>query len=135
MNTRYLFRPAVIPTALAALALTAAGCTVGPNYERPKLEPPAQHRGPAPAGRAGAESVADLHWWQLFEDPALQALIRDGIANNLDLRVASARVVEARALAGVAKSYLYPEVGVGFGDHAAAAVARRRSEADQGAGA
>jgi multidrug efflux system outer membrane protein len=37
------------------------------------------------------------------------------VANNLDLRLASARVVESRALAGIAKSYLYPEVGVGFG--------------------
>ena len=91
----------------------AGGCTVGPNYERPKLEPPVQYRGvqaaPAP------ESVADLPWWQLFQDPALQALIRDGVANNLDLRIASARVVEARALAGIAKSFLYPEIGVGFG--------------------
>ncbi len=52
--------------------------------------------------------MADLPWWQVFDDPALQALIREGIANNLDLRIASARVVEARALAGIAKSYLYP---------------------------
>ena len=97
---------------MTVLALTAAGCTVGPNYERPKLEPPAQHRSAAPA--PAPESVADLNWWQLFQDPALQTLIRDGVANNLDLRIASARVVEARALAGIAKSYLYPEVGAGF---------------------
>ena len=45
----------------------------------------------------------------------LAGLIREGIANNLDLRAASARVVESRALAGVAKSYLYPDIGVGFG--------------------
>ena len=113
MNTRHLFRSVGVLAALAALAFTAAGCTVGPNYERPKLEPPVQHRG-APAA-AAAESVADLEWWQLYQDAALQAVIREGIANNLDLRVASARVVEARALAGVAKSYLYPEVGAGFG--------------------
>jgi outer membrane protein, multidrug efflux system len=113
MTTPPLFRAARVPAALVLLALTAAGCTVGPNYERPKLEPPAQYRdvptAPAPA------SVADLPWWQLFQDPALQALIREGVANNLDLRVASARVVEARALAGIAKSYLYPEIGAGFG--------------------
>ncbi len=113
MNTHCLFRALRLPAAVAALALIAAGCTVGPNYERPKLEPPAQHRDVAPAPTP--ESVADLTWWQLFQDPALQTLIREGVANNLDLKIASARVVEARALAGVAKSYLYPEIGAGFG--------------------
>ncbi|MFO7692541.1 MAG: efflux transporter outer membrane subunit [Vicinamibacterales bacterium] len=113
MNTHSLFRAAGIPAAVALVALTAGGCTVGPNYERPKLEPPAQHRDAPPAPTP--ESVADLDWWQLYQDPALQALIRDGVANNLDLRIASARVVEARALAGIAKSYLYPEIGAGFG--------------------
>ncbi len=46
----------------------------------------------------------------MFEDPTLQALIRDAIANNLDLRIALAHVEEARARAGIAKSYLYPQV-------------------------
>jgi multidrug efflux system outer membrane protein len=59
--------------------------------------------------------MADLPWWQVFDDQVLQSLIREGIARNLDLRIASARVVEARAQAGIAKSYLYPEVNVGFG--------------------
>ena len=68
--------------------------------------------------------MADLPWWQVFEDPVLQALIREAIANNLDLRIASARVVESRALAGIAKSYLYPEVNVGFGVQRRAEVAR-----------
>jgi multidrug efflux system outer membrane protein len=113
MNTRSLFRAARVPAAVAALALTAAGCTVGPNYERPKLEPPVQYRGQA--GEAAAASLADATWWQIYQDEALQGLIREGIANSLDLRAASARVVESRALAGVAKSYLYPDVGVGFG--------------------
>jgi len=113
MNARHLFPSVWIPAAVAMFGLAAAGCTVGPNYERPKLEPPAQHRSAAPA--PAPESVADLNWWQLFQDPALQTLIRDGVANNLDLRIASARVVEARALAGIAKSFLYPEVGAGFG--------------------
>ena len=115
MHTRHLFRTAWIPASALAVGLAAAGCTVGPNYERPKLEPPAQYRDVPAAPAAAAESVADLEWWRLYQDPALQTLIREGIANNLDLRVASARVVEARALAGVAKSYLYPEIGAGFG--------------------
>ena len=113
MTTRHLFRATGIPAAAAALALTAAGWTVGPNYERPKLEPPVQFRGQA--GQAAAESLVDSAWWQVYHDEVLAGLIRDGIASNLDLRSASARVVESRALAGVAKSYLYPDIGVGFG--------------------
>jgi multidrug efflux system outer membrane protein len=114
MHTRTLFPPTSLTAAALLLALTAAGCAaVGPNYERPKLEPPAQFRGITTP--QAAESAADIPWWQVFEDPALQGLVRDGIASNLDLKVASARVLESRALAGIAKSYLYPEVGVGFG--------------------
>jgi multidrug efflux system outer membrane protein len=114
MNARHLFRLVVALTAAVALALTVGGCTVGPNYERPKLEPPVQYRG-AEAAQPAAESMADVPWWKIFEDPVLQGLIREGIAKNLDLRAASARVVESRALAGIAKSYLYPDIGVGFG--------------------
>jgi multidrug efflux system outer membrane protein len=57
-----------------------------------------------------AESMADAPWFQVFDDPALQALIREAIANNLDVRAAAARVEEARARAGIAKSFLYPQV-------------------------
>ena len=113
MHIQHLFRRGPVVAAVIAASLLAAGCSVGPNYERPELKPPDLYRGGV--GAPAAESMADLPWWQIFEDQALQALIRDGIANNLDLRFASARVLESRALAGIAKSYLYPEVGVGFG--------------------
>ncbi|HET6958154.1 MAG TPA: efflux transporter outer membrane subunit, partial [Vicinamibacterales bacterium] len=99
----------------AALTLTSAACcllggcaAVGSNYERPKMPAPAAYR--FVEGTAQAESLADLPWFQVFDDPTLQALIRDAIGNNLDLRAAVARVEEARARAGIAKSYLYPQV-------------------------
>jgi multidrug efflux system outer membrane protein len=92
----------VLPTALAGCA------TVGPNYERPEMPSPAQHR--FIEGATQAESFADASWWVVFRDPALQALIREAIANNLDLRIAAARVEESRARAGIAKSFLYPAV-------------------------
>jgi outer membrane protein, multidrug efflux system len=99
--------------AVVALSGFAAGCAaLGSNYERPQMNPPVQYRG---VEAATAESLADLPWWQVFDDEALQALLREGLTNSLDLRVASARVMEARALAGVAKSFLYPEVNLGFG--------------------
>ena len=54
--------------------------------------------------------MADAPWFQIFGDPVLQALIKEAITNNLDVRVAVARVEEARARAGIAKSFLYPQV-------------------------
>jgi multidrug efflux system outer membrane protein len=93
-----------------ASALLAGCATVGPNYVRPEMSPPAVYRD---AGDAQArETLADSPWWQIFQDEALQALIRDAIAHNYDLRVAIARVQEARALARVARSFLYPDVGI-----------------------
>ncbi len=95
---------------MSAMSLLA-GCAVGPNYARPPMPTPTHYRfveGPQ------AESLADAPWFQIFDDPTLQAMVREAIADNLDLRVAVARVEEARATAGIAKSYLYPQVdGVG----------------------
>jgi len=98
--------PAVLVIAIVSLSV---GCAArGPNYARPPLPNPAQYR--FVEGTAQAQSLADSPWWQVFDDPALQALVRDALANNLDLQLAVARVEEARARAGVAKSYLYPQV-------------------------
>jgi multidrug efflux system outer membrane protein len=69
---------------------------------------PAQYR--FAEGPAQAESLADAPWFQVFDDPALQALVKEALTNNLDLRMAVARLEEARARAGIAKSFLYPQV-------------------------
>ncbi len=97
----------------AGLAFTIAslsfGCAaVGPNYARPQMPTPPQYR--FDQTTAQAESLADAPWFQVFDDPVLQELIKEAIARNLDLRMAVARVEEARALAGVAKSFLYPQI-------------------------
>jgi multidrug efflux system outer membrane protein len=99
---------------VGAIAFTASattlllGCAVGPNYARPQMPVPPQYRFVEDAGQA--QSFADLPWWEVFDDAALQTLLWDAVANNLDLRTAAARVEEARARAGIAKSFLYPQV-------------------------
>ncbi|HVH29846.1 MAG TPA: efflux transporter outer membrane subunit [Vicinamibacterales bacterium] len=104
-----------------ALSSLVAGCAVGPNYERPEMpSPPAYRFVEAPQ----AESMADALWWEVFEDRELQDLIREAISRNLDLQVAYARVEEARARAGIAKSYLYPQI-----DGVAGYTARQASNA------
>jgi multidrug efflux system outer membrane protein len=103
-------RIAAVSRAVIAVALGSllAGCApVGPNYVRPKMPTPAQFRF---VDDTQAQSLADSPWWQVFDDPALQALIHDAIEKNLDLRAAVARLERARAQAGIAKSFLYPQV-------------------------
>ena len=112
--SRLSLSPRTLTAVTALLAMTVSGCApVGPNYKRPDLAPPPGYR--HAASTVPAESMADIPWWQVFEDPQLQALLRDAIANNLDLRLAVARVQEARALAGVAKSFLYPDINLTAG--------------------
>jgi outer membrane protein, multidrug efflux system len=99
----------VVPAQLLALAaaLLSVGCLAGPNYKRPELVTPQQFRF---VEGAQAESLADAPWFKVFDDPALQALIKEAIDSNLDLRAAVARVEEMRARAGIARSFLYPQV-------------------------
>jgi multidrug efflux system outer membrane protein len=96
---------------VAASVLSASCAALGSNYERPEMAPPADFR--FTAQPAQAQTLADAPWFVIFEDPTLQALVKEAIIANLDLRMAVARVEEARARAGIARSFLYPEVGAG----------------------
>ena len=97
--------------AVAAAAMLWAGCTVGPNYKRPAVEAPATFRAPAPLPEPPAGSLANLRWFEVFQDEQLQTLIRTALAQNYDLRDAVARVMEARANLGVTRSNQFPQVG------------------------
>jgi multidrug efflux system outer membrane protein len=98
---RAIFWLALLPIALFA------GCAVGPNYHRPTVDSPAMFRDdPAP----GTNSFADLQWWEVYKDDTLQTLIRDAFTNNYDLRIALARVEQARALAQQARAQFVPSV-------------------------
>ena len=98
---------------VAAALLAATSCAVGPRYQRPEVPvPPAYFN--VPAG-PDASSIADIPWWEMFRDEALQGLIREAIANNQDLRLATARVEESRALLGIARADFYPQVGLSAG--------------------
>ncbi|HSE87251.1 MAG TPA: efflux transporter outer membrane subunit [Candidatus Binatia bacterium] len=104
-------------TALAAVvALFVAGCMVGPDYSRPPILIPDNYRGVI--GAPTAESFADLPWFDVFRDPVLQELVREALSNNYDLRVAAARVEEARAQIGIARSFLFPQLNFNGGGSA-----------------
>src|ERR1700722_7306942 len=101
---------------LAVLAMAfLCGCTVGPNYQRPKLATPAQFRAPEPLPAQQAASLADLKWFEIFKDEQLQALIRTALVQNYDLRDAAARVEAARANLGITRSDQFPQFGASGG--------------------
>lgn len=94
-------------TAVATLALLASGCVMGPDYRRPEIPAPAQWRD-LPAEEA--QALANTPWWELFDDPRLQELIRVALAENKDLLIATERIEEARARYGFTRADLYPKV-------------------------
>jgi len=101
----------LIARLLAGLSpLIAAGCVMGPDYKKPEIAQPDTFRS-APLTPGEAASFADLPWWEVFQDPALGALIRTGLANNPDLAIATSRIEQARAIVGVAKSEGLPQIG------------------------
>ena len=84
-------------------AFAVCGCKVGPNYKRPATTVPDQYRGsrltPQPAG----EQFGDMKWWAVFQDEALQNLIKQALQNNYDLHIAATRVLQAEANVGVTR--------------------------------
>ena len=93
-------------------AAAIAGCTVGPDYHRPVTNAPKQWSEPLAGGETNhPASIAT--WWKSFDDRELDSLVARAVSSNLDLRIAQARVREARAQLGIANSELYPTVDAG----------------------
>ena len=94
---------------VATLFLLLAGCAVGPDYKRPEVKSPPDFR--FATNQAATDSLADLPWWEVFNDPELQNLIRTALANNYDVRIAATRVEQSRQFAAEAKGQFLPSVG------------------------
>ena len=92
---------------LLFIALLVTGCMVGPKYSRPEV---AQEESFVNKNEFvnDQDSVLNLKWFQLFGDDALIALIDSALDNNLDLKIAMARIEESRALYGFSKGELFP---------------------------
>ncbi|QHN02571.1 efflux transporter outer membrane subunit [Granulicella sp. WH15] len=101
-----------------AVLVAVVGCKVGPNYKRPAVDVPQSYRGalaPDVAVAASTASLGDEQWAAIFQDAALQRLVKEALANNLDLRIAAQRVLEAQAQVGIARSQQLPSVSGGAG--------------------
>src|SRR5262245_38471308 len=96
---------------IAAAALLLAGCTVGPDYQKPTPAVPGEwtEKGSAvdPAtSRVTAQAAVVTEWWKTFGDDELTSLVERAAASNLDLKLAGSRIREARGLRGVSAGAL-----------------------------
>jgi len=96
--------------AIAAAAAILTGCVVGPDYKRPQVAVPTSYRAPGPLPPDQASSLADLPWFGVFHDEALQDLIRVALAQSYDLRDAVTRVEQAQANLGITRSNQIPQL-------------------------
>ncbi len=121
----------LIPFLFPILFTTA--CAVGPNYKRPKVDVPVTYRGASPqdaaqpqpegsqpsgnpaqqASTPAEQSLGDQKWWEVFQDPQLQELIHTALKQNYDVRIAAARIMEARAQLGITRADQLPTVNAG----------------------
>jgi multidrug efflux system outer membrane protein len=97
------------PLAVIAVIMALAGCAVGPDYKRPAVDVPSAYRGAA--GSASSQTTfADMQWWTVLEDPVLQSMIKESLANNYDLRIAANHVLQARDQLGITRANQLPSI-------------------------
>ena len=89
-------------------AVLVSGCMVGPNYQVPETRINKTWIEEAEFG-VKRDTAVDTEWWKVFDDPVLDALVEDAYRNNLDLRIAGVRVLQAMAQRGFAIGNLFPQ--------------------------
>lgn len=104
-----------------ALALVS-GCTVGPDYEPPRTDAPEGWVGGAATQPAQGASVQVtrtqarlIGWWTTFGDATLTSLVERAFASNLDVKLARARLRQARAARGISEGGLFPSLNASGG--------------------
>lgn len=104
-------RAGIVVGMMTTVMAASPGCKVGPDYAAPEQPMPASW---ARSGTRGVDAMSQpvVEWWKTLNDPALDALVEQAVAGNLDLQVAAARVREARAQRGVVAADRYPNVNV-----------------------
>ena len=99
--------------AFLSFGLLLSGCMVGPNYQRPPIDAPGVYRGDTRSSSVSSQSLADEKWWEVFQDPVLQQLIRTALQQNYDVRIAATRVLQAQAQLGITRASQFPTVSAG----------------------
>jgi multidrug efflux system outer membrane protein len=92
-------------TGVAVLAMLVMSCAMGPDYSRPEIETTDRFRMADTEG----ESIANLPWWKLLHDEALQRLIERALVENKNLQQAAASVEEFQARLFIARTDFIPQ--------------------------
>lgn len=105
-------------TALSAVwalgaALSLGGCAVGPSFTKPEVAVEKSWR--TTSEHVATRAATDSAWWKAFGDPTLDRLVDAAYRQNLPLRIAGLRILEARAQLGVATGRQFPQTQVAFG--------------------
>jgi len=96
--------------------IIVSGCAVGPDYRPPESKVPSAWDGqnavtPAQPSKTAPNPVELVEWWTAFNDPTLSSLVESAVRSNLDVRLAEARIRQARAARGVVGAPLWPQAG------------------------
>jgi len=84
-----------------------AGCSIGPNYQRPDIDAPQSWR----ISEKEVNTLVNTLWWEQFNDPILNSLIETALRNNRDIKIASARIEEFIGKYSIVRSALFPQIG------------------------
>jgi len=95
---------------IICLAAALTSCTVGPNYQRPKVPAPPQFR--AGEEQPTQTSLGDVKWFSLFDDQALRDLIKEALQANYDIRIAAERIVQAEGRLSATRSLFSPQMNL-----------------------
>jgi len=116
--------PQLAPGITRALAVPlicglVAGCAVGPDYVKPKVDTPQEYR----FAEKDVQDTANTEWWKQFDDPVLDQLIAEALANNKNVKIAAANVEQAAGALMQTRSQFFPQV-----NYSASATRQRASE-------
>ncbi len=103
-------KKALLPLAVTTLFYLSS-CTFGPDFQKPQVDTLQTFR----FGELEVDSIANLDWWSLFNDPVIDTLVREALNNNKDLLIATARIEEARAALGFTSADMYPKLDIQAG--------------------
>ena len=94
---------------LVACTIIMAGCMIGPKYQRPVVDKPDSFRYAAKE----VQDTSNLSWWRQFQDPVLDGLINEALANNKNVKIAAANIEQAAGVLTQVRSPLFPQVSYG----------------------
>lgn len=122
----FLLAMIILPPSLGCTGIreyVSNGFKVGPNY-CPPAAPVADQWLDATDPTVESSRIDDAAWWRVFNDPTLDSFIATAYRQNLTVRIAGLRILEARALRAIAAGELFPQHQDAFGDYARIAISK-----------